>query len=149
MQLHNLQPKTKNKQKKRVGRGGLRGKTSGRGHKGQKAHGGHNIRPEIRDIIKRLPKKRGYGKNRARTVNDSRVKPIPVNLAILEKTFSSGDKITPKILKSKGIIRPKKGKLCVVKILGNGTLTKKLSISRCRVSKTAFEQIQKVGGSIE
>jgi len=148
MQLHQLQPKTKNKQKKRVGRGGLRGKTSGRGHKGQKAHGGHNIRPEIRDIIKKLPKKRGHGKNRARTVNDSRVKPIPVNLAVLEKIFSAGDKITPKTLASKGIIRPRKGKRCVVKILGNGILTKKLSISRCLVSKTALEQIQKTGGSI-
>ena len=66
MQLHQLQPKHSKKRKKIVGRGGKRGKTSGRGHKGQKARAGHRIRPEERDAIKKIPKKRGHGKNRAR-----------------------------------------------------------------------------------
>jgi len=80
MQLHELKRKTKAKTKKRVGRGGIRGKTSGRGHKGQNARAGHRVRPEIRDMFKKLPKLRGHGVNRARTVNSSVVKPTPINL---------------------------------------------------------------------
>ena len=57
--------------KRRVGRGGKRGKTSGRGHKGQRQHGGHGVRPELRDMIKKLPKLRGHGINRSRTVNSA------------------------------------------------------------------------------
>ncbi|HEY4495498.1 MAG TPA: uL15 family ribosomal protein, partial [Candidatus Paceibacterota bacterium] len=60
MQLHQLQRNKKARKGIRVGRGGKRGKTSGRGTKGQKARAGHRIRPEIRDAIKKLPKRRGY-----------------------------------------------------------------------------------------
>ena len=56
MQLHDLKRKTENKDVKRVGRGGGRGKTSGRGTKGQNARAGHKKRPEIREILKKLPK---------------------------------------------------------------------------------------------
>jgi large subunit ribosomal protein L15 len=63
MQLHNLQPKTKRKTSKQVGRGGTRGKTAGRGTKGQNARAGRKKRPELRDFIKRFPKLRGRGKN--------------------------------------------------------------------------------------
>ncbi len=63
MQFHNLQPKTKRKTSKAVGRGGTRGKTSGRGTKGQNARAGRKKRPELRDFIKRFPKLRGRGKN--------------------------------------------------------------------------------------
>ena len=148
MQLHNLKPTHSKKRKKIVGRGGKRGKTSGRGHKGQRARAGHRIRPEARDAIKKIPKKRGHGKNRARTVNPSRNIPIPVNIAILEKAFSDGDAVTPQSLLVKKVIRAKKGKKTIVKILGQGTLTKKLTISRCLVSKTALEQIHKAGGTL-
>ena len=61
MQFHTLKRKTKNKKAKQVGRGGTRGKTSGRGTKGQNARAGHKKRPELRDIIKRVPKLRGRG----------------------------------------------------------------------------------------
>lgn len=64
MQLHQLQPLYKLKDKKRIGRGGKRGTYSGRGQKGQKARAGHKIRPALRDLIQRLPKLRGIG-NRA------------------------------------------------------------------------------------
>ena len=148
MQLHNLKPTHNKKRKKIVGRGGKRGKTSGRGHKGQRARAGHRIRPEARDAIKKIPKKRGHGKNRARTVNPSRNIPITVNIAILEKAFSDGDVVTPQSLLVKKVIRAKKGKKTIVKILGQGTLTKKLTISRCLVSKTALEQIHKAGGTL-
>ncbi|MBX4181358.1 uL15 family ribosomal protein [Candidatus Parcubacteria bacterium] len=62
MQFHTLTRKTPNKKKKLVGRGGTRGKTSGRGTKGQNARAGHKKRPELRDFIKRVPKLRGRGK---------------------------------------------------------------------------------------
>ncbi len=148
MQLHQLQRTHKNKTSKRVGRGGKRGKTSGRGHKGQKARAGHHIRPVERDIIKKLPKKRGHGRNRARTVNDARIVAIPVNIAALEKAFVDGSIVTPQSLREKKVIRTKKGVKPVVKILGNGVLSKKLTISRCLVSKSALEQINKVGGKV-
>lgn len=148
MQLHNVQQVHKNKTKKRVGRGGKRGKTSGRGHKGQKAHGGHGIRPEERDAIKKLPKLRGHGKNRARTVNSSVVKPVPVNLSTLENMFESGEKVSPKILVNRSIVRHSKGRNPSVKILGSGALSKKLIVSGCNFSKKAQELIEKAGGSI-
>lgn len=148
MQLHTLQRNTKNRTKKRVGRGGTRGKTSGRGHKGQKQHGGHGIRPQMRDVIKKLPKRRGHGKNRARTVNPNRPVAIAVNLALLEASFNAGDTVTPTILRDKKVIRNTKGKPSPVKILGNGELTKNLAISGCLVSKSALEKIEKAGGSV-
>ena len=63
MQFHNLKAKTKRKYARQVGRGGTRGKTAGRGTKGQNARSGRKKRPEMRDIIKRIPKLRGRGKS--------------------------------------------------------------------------------------
>lgn len=63
MQFHNLKSKTKRKRARQVGRGGTRGKTAGRGTKGQNARAGRKKRPELRDIIKRIPKLRGRGKS--------------------------------------------------------------------------------------
>jgi len=147
MQLHQLQPKTKRKKTKRVGRGGTRGKTSGRGHKGQKARAGNSMRPEMRDIIKRLPKKRGFGKNRARS-GIRGVKPLSVNIGALESHFAAGEKVTPRVLALKGLIRKRKGSHTAVKILGHGTLTKKLSVEGCLTSKSALEGITKAGGNV-
>ena len=148
MQLNELKRTHKNALKKRVGRGGTRGKTSGRGHKGQKQHGGHGIRPEMRDVIKKLPKLRGHGKNRARTVNDSRQSAVVVNLAILESLFKAGETVSPDTLRKKKVIRLGKGRKQPVKVLGQGDLTKKLMISGCTVSKSALEKIEKAGGQL-
>jgi ribosomal protein L15 len=63
MQFHSLKRKTPNKKSRQVGRGGTRGKTSGRGTKGQNARAGRKKRPELRDFIKRIPKLRGRGKS--------------------------------------------------------------------------------------
>ena len=145
MQLNDLQPRTKRKRSKRVGRGGRRGKTSGRGHKGQKARAGHRIRPAVRDIIKKLPKSRGRGKKLNKSVT---TKPVVINLSDLERTFSGGDEITKRILIEKKLVRARGKKSPAVKILGQGTLTKKLIISGCFVSETARKQIVGVGGSI-
>jgi large subunit ribosomal protein L15 len=68
MQFHTLKPKTERKKPKQVGRGGTRGKTSGRGTKGQNARAGHKKRPELRDFIKRFPKLRGRGKNSNKSI---------------------------------------------------------------------------------
>jgi len=149
MQTHQIKRNTPNKSKMTIGRGGKRGKTSGRGHKGQKARAGHSLRPEIRDIIKKLPKKRGYGKNRARTVNSSVVKPTPVNLSILDSVFADGEVITRAILVEKKVVSMKKGRLPKVKILGLGSITKKITISGCSISGSAKEKIEKIGGKIE
>lgn len=147
MQSNSLAPKTARMTSARVGRGGKRGKTSGRGTKGQKARAGRKMRPEMRDLIKKLPKLRGHGQNRARTVR-IRAPYAPVNLAVLEATFAAGDTVTPEVLYKKGIIRAKGGKLAYVKILGTGTLTKALAISNCETSTSAKEAIEKAGGSV-
>lgn len=132
----------------RVGRGSTRGKTSGRGHKGQKARAGHCIRPALRDIIKRIPKRRGHGKNRARTVNSARLNFVPVNLTLLDKVFTAGEMVNPTTLLAKEIIKENGGVMPKVKILGTGTLTKKLFFEKCVFSENAKEKIEKAGGVI-
>lgn len=149
MQLHELQPSTSRKSVKRVGRGGKRGKTSGRGHKGQKARAGNSTRPEMRDLIKKLPKLRGHGVNRARTVNADKADVVPVNVAALEQHFAAGATVTPKTLVSAGVISAVAKRAPAVKILGNGELTKKLTIEDCKVSKSAAEKIAAAGGSVK
>lgn len=146
--LHSLKKSTHQKEKRRVGRGGKRGKTSGRGHKGQKQHGGHGIRPELRDLIKKLPKRRGHGKNRARTVNSARVAYTPVNLTQIETAFSAGDTVNPAALVEKKVVTTRAGKTPKVKILGHGTLSKKVTIENCAVSDTAKSAIESAGGTV-
>ena len=149
MQLHELKPTTPKKEAKRIGRGGKRGKTSGKGHKGQTARAGNSTRPEMRELIKKLPKLRGHGKNRALTVNAERVRAIAVNLTKLEAVFETGAVVSPKSLVIAGIISTVRRKAPVVKILGTGEITKKLTIEGCQVSASAKEKIEKAGGSIK
>ncbi len=148
MQINNIKSATPQKDKKRIGRGGKRGKTSGRGGKGQTARTGNSGRPEMRDIIKRLPKLRGHGKNRSRTVNSERVLPTVVNLDALETTFEGGSQITPATILSAGLIHRVGGRVPQVKLLGTGALTKKFTVSGCTFSASAREKIEKVGGTI-
>jgi large subunit ribosomal protein L15 len=148
MQLHQLQPTTIKKTAKRIGRGGKRGKTSGKGGKGQTARTGNRPRPEMRDIIKRLPKLRGHGKNRARTVNAERVLPNVINLKAIEAAFTAGDTVSPQTLLAKGIISKQKGKVPQVKVLGTGDLTKKITLSGCVFSASVKAKIEAVGGSV-
>jgi large subunit ribosomal protein L15 len=148
MQTHEIKRSTKLKTKKRVGRGGLRGKTSGRGHKGQKARAGGTPRPVMRDIIKKLPKKRGHGINRAKTVNSGRPVVETVTVAALEAAFEKGAVIRPKTLAEKGLVRTRAGRTPIVKILGQGEITKALVCYDCVVSASAQEKIEKAGGKI-
>ena len=146
MQTHQLKRKNPNRSKKVVGRGGLRGKTSGRGHKGQKQHGGHGIRAEIRDQIKKIPKLRGRGKHFNKSIQ---TKPVVVNVAALEQAFKSGDTVSPETLQEKGLFTGSAVRKAGVKILGNGELKAKLTIVGCDVSASATEKITKAGGTIE
>lgn len=146
MQIHEVQSATMLKSHKRVGRGGKRGKTAGRGTKGQKARAGHRIRPAIRDLIKKLPKRRGQGVSVSRFKTEF-VHTAVLNVAILNNEFSSGDRVTPKILLEKALIEKKGNKMPAVKVLGGGTLDKKLTVRGCAVSASAKEAIEKVGGT--
>ncbi len=148
MQLHDLKASNARKDAKRIGRGGKRGKTSGRGGKGQTARTGNSTRPEMRDFIKKLPKLRGHGVNRSRTVNAERVLAVPVNLVRLEAAFEAGETVSPKTLVSKKVINAVAKKAPVVKILATGEITKKLTIEGCQVSEAAKAKIEKAGGKV-
>ena len=146
MQLNNLIPKTKNKKTMIVGRGGKRGKTAGRGGKGQTARAGHKKRPELRDFIKRIPKLRGRGVNGLRTIE---TKPIALNIKDIEIAFKAGDAVNPKTLIEKKVINTADGRIHTVKILSVGEITKKITLSGCKVSAQAKAKIEKVGGSVQ
>jgi len=142
MQLHQLKPVHKTKEKKRVGRGGKRGTYSGRGVKGQKSRAGRKLKPIIREILKKYPKLRGYSFK-------SKQEKVIVNLKDLERKFKEGEKVTPETLFERGLIEKISGKIPkIVKILAQGELKKKLIFERCQFSKKAKEMIQKTGSKI-
>jgi large subunit ribosomal protein L15 len=149
MQLHNLKRKTSNTKSVRVGRGGKRGKTSGRGTKGQKARSGHKLRPEIRDTIKSIHKRRGYGINRARTVNSGIIKPETVNVSVLETVCKKGATVNPAFLLEHRLVRRQKGRVPTVKILAKGEIIKSIIIEGCLVSAGAKTKIEAAGGAVK
>lgn len=148
MQLNTLTPHTPRKKNPPVGRGGRRGKTSGRGAKGQKARAGHKIRPQMRDIIKKLPKRRGYGKNRARTVRRDRVVYAAIPLSVLELHYANGEMVSPATLLAKGLVHRVKGRAPSVKLLGTATLSKAFVIRHCVLSAKAREALVASGSTI-
>jgi large subunit ribosomal protein L15 len=143
MQSHNLKRKTANRPVAIVGRGGKRGKTSGRGGKGQTARAGHKVRPEIRDLIKRMPKLRGYA------FKGFQLRPVIINVGDLDLAFSNGDAVNPQSLVSAGVAELNVGKNPMIKILGGGEISKKIVVSNCVVSLTAKAKIEKAGGSVK
>jgi large subunit ribosomal protein L15 len=145
MQTHQLKRKNPNMKRMIVARGSKRGKTAGRGGKGQSARAGNKRRPEWRDIIKRLPKLRGRGVNQNKPVTD---KLTVVNLTVLESIFSANDTVTPATMIQHGIISTYSGRTPSVKILGDGELTKALKVAGCTISASAKEKIEKAGGSV-
>lgn len=140
MQLHDIQ--SDNKKKKRIGRGGKRGTYSGRGMKGQKSRSGHKLQPVIRELIKSYPKLRGYRNKAFKVIAE-------VNLDVIDKNFKDGDVINPTILTEKGIIRKISGKIPSVKILGNGEITKKVTLEKVLFSQSVKSKIEKAGGSVK
>lgn len=146
MQYHEVKRKTKRAKHVQIGRGGRRGKTSGKGHKGQKSRAGHKIRPEIRDMIKRIPKLRGRGVN----INTPTKSPYKtVSFEKINGAFKAGDRITPKTLFDKDLIRNSKGKLPKVKVVATGDLKIKLVFRNCSFSQKAREAALKLGCEIK
>ncbi len=145
IKLHNLKPSEgATHRKKRVGRGigSGHGKTSTRGHKGQKSRSGYGEMPAFFEggqtpFIMRIPK-RGFK-------NPNKKEYEIVNIKVLEAKFEANAEITPEVLKEKGIISCDKA----VKILGDGELTKPLKVKAHKFSKSAEEKIKAVGGEVE
>ena len=142
MKLGELKPTVKKEARTRVGRGvgsGL-GKTSGRGHKGQKARSGGGVRRGFEGgqtpLYRRLPK-RGFTNNHAKNY-------VEVTLTMLNKSESS--KVTAETLLKEGIISKVNDGIV---ILGTGSLDKKLEVKAKRFTKTAKEKIEAAGGKIE
>ena len=149
-QLHFLRRKIRHKSKKIIGRGGKRGTYSGAGIKGQKSRAGRKMRPELRDIIKKLPKKRGYRtpslKSKLAVLN---IKDIETALSQIDAAEAENRvTINPQVLDRLGLIRREKGRFPEVKILGTGEVTKKLVVSGCKVSRSAREKIVSQGGHV-
>ena len=137
MQLHQIQPTHKPKHRKRIGRGGKRGNSSGFGVGKPGAS-----QPRIREVLKKYPKLRGY---RFESGSFTQV----VNLKVLEKKFKKGDTVNPLALLEKRIIHRIEGSMPQVKILGTGELTKALAFNSCKVSLAAKAKIEKAGGTIK
>lgn len=144
--LHNLHPNdgaTKPKKRLGRGRGSGTGKTSGKGVKGQKARPGHHgarfaFEGGQMPMPRRIPK-RGFK-------NPFRVEAFPINVATLDKVFDAGATVDVESLRARGLL-PKDA--ACVKILGEGELTKKLTIKAHRASETAKEKIAKAGATLE
>ena len=146
MELKDLRPaEGSTKNRKRVGRGPAsgHGKTSGRGMNGQKSRSGGGKRPGFEGgqtpLAMRLPKLPGFR-------NFNRVEYVPVNVDRLELKFEVGDVVDHEALVQKGII---KSVDALVKVLGNGELTKALTVKVDKVSASAVAKIEAVGGKVE
>lgn len=144
MQLHNIVRKTPNTPKPLVGRGGKRGKTSGRGTKGLKSRAGGKMRPALKDFIKRMPKLRGRGVN---TFKSFAPRAVPVSLSEIDKAFKAGERVEPSTLVSKGLVEKADGKYPRIKILG-GTIEKKVVVSGVEISASAKALVEKAGGKV-
>jgi large subunit ribosomal protein L15 len=144
--LHNLHPNpgaTKKKKRLGRGRGSGTGKTSGKGVKGQKARAGHHgarfaFEGGQMPMPRRIPK-RGFK-------NPNRVEAYPINVSTLDKVFDTGATVDVDALRAKGLV-PKLADC--IKILGEGELTKKLTVKAHRVSETARSKVEAAGGSVE
>ena len=146
MELKDLKPAEGSRHsRKRVGRGNGSGygKTAGRGLNGQKSRAGGGKRPGFEGgqtpLAMRLPKLPGF-----RNIN--RVEYLPVNVSRLEEKFEAGEAVNGESLKAKGIIKHEDA---LVKVLGDGELTKALTVSVDKVSASAKAKIEAAGGKVE
>lgn len=143
MEMHDLGPAVKAKSRSRVGRGigSGNGKTAGKGHKGQKARTGGKIRRGFEGgqtpLYRRIPK-RGFN-------NIFSIEYATVNVSDLER-FEEGTVVNMELLLNEGIVRKE---LSGLKVLGNGNLTKKLTVEAKKFTASAKEKIEAVGGKIE
>lgn len=144
MKLHELKPaEGSRKERKRVGRGigSGNGKTAGRGHKGQNARSGGGVRLGFEGgqnpLYRRLPK-RGF-------TNPTRKEYSIVNVEVLNR-FEAGTEVTPELLIETGVVKNVKDG---IKILGNGTLEKQLTVKANKFSASAVQAIEAAGGKTE
>lgn len=144
MQLHELRRRSPNKRSRQIGRGGKRGTTAGRGTKGQKARAGRKLRPELRDIIKKIPKQRGRGIHPFKSLV---AKAHVVTTTMLGASFTAGETVTVAELVKRGLVRSS-NRTIRVKILLAGPLNHALTISGIPVSATAKEAILAAGGHV-
>jgi large subunit ribosomal protein L15 len=151
LNLHTLKPAQARKDRKRVGRGlgSGKGRYSGRGIKGQKSRAGsHKMPAEFEGgqtrIFMRLPKLRGNTSKDAMPVGPFRTYTVPVNVAALD-VFDDGAEVTPESLVEQGVI---KNTHTDVKLLGQGELTKKLTVRVHAISASAREKVEAAGGTV-
>jgi large subunit ribosomal protein L15 len=151
LNLSNLKPAQARRDRKRVGRGlgSGKGRYSGRGIKGQKARSGsHKMRAGFEGgqmpVYMRLPKARGSTSKDAMPIGPFRTSTVPVNVSALD-SFDDGAEVTLEALVEAGVIKNTKTD---VKILGNGELSKRLTVSAHGFSKSAREKIEAAGGTL-
>lgn len=131
----------KGRKRKRLGRGpgSGQGKTAGRGHKGQGSRAGTSRKPTFQGgampLVRRVPK-RGFNNRWGLNV-------MVVNVGQIDEAFDAGAEVTLEAMAAKNLA---KGRFDILKVLGDGELTKKLKISAHRFSKSALEKIEKAGG---
>ena len=147
MQLHQIRPTLKKKNKKRVGRGGKLGTYSGKGIKGQKSRAGAGIKPGFRGgdtpLWKKFHKARGASKKveaKSRGFHMRRPRQEIVNLKDINKRFLAGETVSPKTLLEKKLVKKTKHG---VKILGKGGLNKKLIFKNVSMSKIVKERMRR------
>jgi large subunit ribosomal protein L15 len=152
LNLSNLKPASPRRARKRIGRGlgSGKGRYSGRGIKGQKSRSGsHKMRPGFEGgqnpIYMRLGKQRGPYSKDAMPMGPHRTSTQPVNVASLEDRFDAGAEVTLEALVEKGLI---KNTRTDVKLLGQGELTKKLTVTVHAASAAAREKVEAAGGSL-
>jgi large subunit ribosomal protein L15 len=145
MSLNNLRPpKGATHKKRRVGRGhgSGYGKTAGRGHKGAQSRSGFSFKRGFEGgqmpLHRRVPK-RGF-------TNPFRVEYVVINLDTLVEVFDAGSEVTPELLRERGLVREKRA---MIKILGRGDVTKKLTVRAHKFSGTAAQKIADAGGVAE
>ena len=152
LNLSSLKPAQSQKTRKRVGRGlgSGKGRYSGRGIKGQKSRSGsHKMRVGFEGgqmpIYMRLGKLRGATSKDALPIGPFRTSTVPVNVGSLDR-FDDGAEVTPESLVERGLIKNTKTD---VKILGDGEISKKLTVRVHRISASAREKIEAAGGTVE
>ena len=152
LNLSNLAPARARDDRKRIGRGmgSGKGRYSGRGIKGQKARSGsHKMRAGFEGgqmpIYMRIGKKRGNTSKDALPLGPFRTSTVPVNVRDLDR-FDAGDVVTPEALVEKNLI---KNTRTDVKILGNGEISKQLTIRVHAISASAREKIERAGGTVQ
>jgi large subunit ribosomal protein L15 len=146
MQLHQLKGDKHKKTGRRIGRGGKRGTTSGRGQKGQKSRAGRRIRPAQRDLILKIPRRRGFA-NKPKSA-----KPTIFNLSDLSLHLKISTGLRPPLVLDRDFLKQigflPNGFRGEVKILGDGDVKTPVVVRGLKISKGAKEKIEKAGGTI-